>query len=417
MRIAIQKPAGKTLLLAAVLLGAAAYVASGAVQFLAAHFAQSTALNDLRRAVWLQPGNASYHHLLGRYFALVQPDPEAAEASYRSAIALNPHSARYWLDLAALYQQTGKESAERDALQQALRLDPNTPDVAWEVGSLYLVLGDADQALKQFKIALANDPYIAPLALQFCWRLRPDVDLLLRDVLPALPSVYSSFLNLLISKEETAGTTKVWDRLVQLRQPVENHYIFGYIRFLVDRRETDQASLVWRQAPAVADLSAYQPTPDNLIVNGDFSRPVLNGGFDWLYDRKRGVDLALDTTTFYSGNRSLRLTLDAPGLADAGIRHLISVKPGTNYEFSGYFKADDMQGVGGLRLVVQDQLSGATHFSSDDLGNTHVWTKVGGSFTTGPDAKLLVLRVMRNPVGSSIRGQLWIDALKLAPKG
>jgi hypothetical protein len=98
---------------------------------------------------------------------------------------------------------------------------------------------------------------------------------------------------------------------------------------------------------------------------------------------------------------------------DAGIRHLILVQPGTNYEFSAYFKAEDLQGVGGPRLVVQDLLSGVTYFSSDDLGNTQAWTKVGGSFTTGADAKLLVFRVMREPAGSSIRGTLWIDGLKL----
>ena len=50
-----------------------------------------------------------------------------------------------------------------------------------------------------------------------------------------------------------------------------------------------------------------------------------------------------------------------------------------------------------------------TYFASDELKNADFWKQVSGSFTTGPDTKLLLLRMQRDPPGMPIRGKLWID--------
>ena len=56
---------------------------------------------------------------------------------------------------------------------------------------------------------------------------------------------------------------------------------------LLDHKDVDQARLVWQQAAPRFGLSAYLPTSRKLIVNGDFSLDVLNGGFDWRYRSSR----------------------------------------------------------------------------------------------------------------------------------
>ena len=79
-----------------------------------------------------------------------------------------------------------------------------------------------------------------------------------------------------------------------------------------------------------ACLSAYQPSSENLVVNGDFSLDVLNGGFGWLYRQSRDVSFALDPTQPHSGNRSLRMAVrKSRGLEDAGLQQLIPVQPRT----------------------------------------------------------------------------------------
>ncbi len=65
------------------------------------------------------------------------------------------------------------------ALEHAIQADPTTPDVAWEAANFYLVQGDEAKALREFRVVLQNEPTLADPAIQFCWRINPDVDALL----------------------------------------------------------------------------------------------------------------------------------------------------------------------------------------------------------------------------------------------
>ena len=367
-------------------------------------------------AARLEPGEAAYRYLLGRYFWFVQRSADAAIEPYQAAIRLNPFEARAWFDLAAVYQFLGDANRQEDALQHAIEEDPTTPDVAWEAANLYLVQGETGKALKEFRVVLEYDPYRPPSALAICWRIDPDIDALLRDVVPPLPAVYSFFLENLVSKKETAAAAKVWAAMAKLGQPVERRYTFEYMSYLITHQEVDQAQLVWHQAGGLSQLSAYQPTAENLVANGDFSLDVLNGGFDWFYRQSPDVSLALDPTQPHTGNRSLRMVFDSRQLEDSGLQHLIPVQPNTGYNFSANFRSEDMKGAGGPRFVLEDVYTGAFYFSSDALTDGGFWKNVSGDFTTGPNTKLLLLRVQRFPVELPIQGTLWIDGIRLAAK-
>jgi tetratricopeptide (TPR) repeat protein len=415
MRVPLQNPARKITLLAICSLGMLVYLGAAASEFLAAHFAADPNLGSLQRAVRLQPRNAEYHYRLGRYFSLLQPSPEEAAQSYRTAVALNPHQARYWFALAGAYQLLGNTDGQRAALERAISAEPTTPDVAWEAANFYVVQGDIDKALDELRVVLANDPYLPPAALALCWRIRPDIDFLLRNLVPPNVTVNSSFLDFLISRRETAAAAKVWDQIAQLHQPVERRHVFGYIRYLLGQREPDQARRVWQQAANLSDLSAYQPSAANLVVNGDFNLEILNGGFDWLYRKPPDVSLMLDPTQFHTGHSSLYLAFDSRGIEDAGVRQLVGVQPGTSYQFSAYYKAEDVEGAGGFRFVIQDLYTSKTYFASDYLTDVDFWKQVNGAFTTDDDSKMVVLRVQRDPANSPIKGRLWIDSLSLTP--
>ncbi len=411
MRIALTSPARKTSLVLASALLATGYLWCVSREFGAAYFSSRADLASLQRAVRWQPGNADYRHRLGRYFSMIQGSPEAAVESFRAAVGLNPHQARYWFDLAGAYQLLDDTDAQKAALERGLVADPSTPDLAWEAGNFYLVQGDTEKALREFRVVMESDPYLPNAAVRLCWRVKPDVDVLLRDVVP--PNVYATFLDFLVNQKETAAAAKVWTQLAQLHKPLPPPLIFLYIRYLVGQHEVDQARLVWQQAGSLCGFSAYQPSPDNLIINGDFSLNVLNGGFDWQYRQSKEVSLALDPTQSHGGHRSLLITFDARNINDAGIAQLVPVRPSTGYDFSAYFKADDIQGAGGPRFALQDLYTENTLFASDELKNADFWKEVSGSFTTGPDTKLLLLRIQREPPGMPIRGKLWIDSIRL----
>lgn len=398
------------------MVSAAAYTAASARELIAAWLGNRVELTSLQRAAWLDPSNAEFHDHLGRYYDLVVRDQAAAVAYYREAVRLNPHSARYWLDLASAYQVLGDTNKQTYALEHAIQADAMTPDVAWEAANLYLVQGENQKALREFRIVMANDSSLAPSAIQFCWRIDPDIDGLLRDVVPRNVDAYIAFLGLLMEKQDAAGSYKVWNALMQTREPFELRYVYSYIHFLVQHKEVDDAVSVWRQSADRFGFSSYLPSPSNLIINPTFSLNILNGGFDWQYQKQQSLTLTLDPSDYHGGRRSLLITFDGPGISDAGIYQLVAVQPNTTYDFSAYYKNSEMEGAGGPHLVMQEMYTQQVYFQSDELKDAGFWKSVDGNFTTGPDCKLLVLRVVRLPAGSPIRGKLWIDDFHLVPK-
>ena len=392
------------------------YVLLAGRLFLGSLFDERAEIASLQRSITLDPWNADYRNHLGRYFSLVARDPGAAIEPYRAAVQLDPHSARYWFDLASAYQVLGDVSHQTDALEHAIQADPTTPDVAWEAANFYLVQGDEAKALREFRVVLQNEPTLADPAIQFCWRINPDVDALLRDVVPPRSEAYIAFLNLLMRKQETAGTAKVWAAMMATPQTFELRYVNEYLQYLLNHKDVDQARLVWQQAAPRFGLSAYVPSGRNLIVNGDFNLDVLNGGFDWQYDKQQSVTLTLDPSDFHGGHRSLLITFDGPGVTDAGIRQFVAVQPNTTYDFSAYYKNGEIEGAGAPHFTIQDVYTREVLYDSDELKEAGFWKSATGEFTTGADTKLVILHIRRLPEGSPIRGKLWVDDFRLTPK-
>jgi hypothetical protein len=457
MKIPFNSPARKRLIAGVALLLGALYLFLAARQFAASLLGNRTGLTSLKAATWLDPGNADYHNHLAHYYDLVASDPVAAIGQYKEAVRLNSHSARYWFDLASAYQVLGNTANQTVAMERAIQADSMTPDVAWEAANLYTVQGKNESAFRQFRVVMANDSSMAAEAIGKCWRIKPDVDLMLRDVVPPTADAYLAFLTLLQSdtdhliskltsttpdpdlnlastqqqiKMETAATFKVWDALLQSRQPFEERRAYEYIRFLIQRGEVDKAVRVWQQTATRFDRSSYLTSPDNLVVNGNFSLDVLNNGFDWQYEKQPGVHLTLYPLDPQKphGQRALLITFDGPGITDSGFYQFIPVQPSTTYKFSAQYRNEgEQEGAGGPHFTIQDMYSQAIYYESDELKQSDEskendalkeskWKPVDSQFTTGPDCKLVVLHVRRLPAGSPIRGKLWIGDFHIVRK-
>jgi hypothetical protein len=382
-------------------------------EFVASAFAAHLELASLQRAVRLSPGNADYRHRLGRYFAFVAGDPQSAIDSLRAAVALNPNEGSYWFDLASAYQVIGDTTGQRTALESALQAEPTAPDVAWEAANFFLIDGDIDRALREFRVVIENDNALVDPALRALWRVRPDTDALLRDVVPARPDSLVAFLHLLMSQHETEGSIKTWERLAQSHEKFQNRYLYEYVNYLIQMHRPEAAMAAWEQAANVLGLSAYLPTEDNLVVNGDFSLDILNGGFDWTYVDRPEVPKVLDPSDFHEGHRSLFLTFQGP-VKDAGIQQLIPVSGGTTYDFAAFYKSAEFQGVGGPEIVLRDAYTGLPLYASDPLRDADFWKEVHSKVTTPKSTTLLLLAIERFPSGSPIRGKLWLDDFELS---
>lgn len=414
MQLSLRNPAKKWAATAGIVVMAAGYCGVAASRFLADRLAQSSGEAYLRRAIRLDPGNAEYRYNFGiRELAL--QSPASATAWLESATQLNVHSAKQWIALAVAKQLLGDPAGEQTAIDHALAVDPHTPDIAWQAANLLLAQGQTDAAMKQFRTVLENDPPLTWPAITTAWRIHPDVDSLLENVVP--PEADIPFLQFLLSNKETEGAGKVWDRIFSLQQPIERRYLLEYEHYLLNHQEVAQASLVWQQASKIADIAAYQPSPENLLVNGDFSLDILNGGFDWIHQPIRGVSVALDAGETHSSSRSLRIVLDGAEISDAGISQFVAVEPNTRYDFTALYKARDMDGAGAMQFAIHDAYRSTPLFTSEDLRNADFWKNAGGTFTTPADTRLIIVHLIRVPAGRPIQGKLWIDSLRLVQSG
>jgi len=415
-KISFKTPVRRTLTAAIAVAIAIIYIALSATRLAAAFLGSRAELSSLQMAARLDPGEAEYRYHLGRYYDLVARDPASAVNQYKAAAQINPHSARYWLDLASSYQILGDTRRQTDAIERAIQADAKTPDVAWEAANFYLVQGEKQKALREFSVVIANDNSLQTAALQFCWRIQPDVDALLSNVIPARADAYTVFLDQLMTRQDTAGAEKVWDALTQTKDSFEPKYATSYILYLIKHKEVDPAVLAWQQTASRFGYSSYLPSSGNLVVNGNFSLPLLNAGFDWQYQKQSSVNLTLDPSDFHAGRRSLQIAFDGPGIVDAGIYQFIAVQPSTSYDFSAYYKTGEFDGAGGPHFTVQDMFSQAIYYQSEELKDADFWKSATGEFTTGIDCQLVVLHIRRIPLGSPMRGKLWVGDFHITKK-
>ncbi len=413
MEIALDSRSKRVGLLGAAFLLSGAFLTAASLQFVADCLAHS--VNHSSIALRLAPGNAEYHEIVGHELFETRGNVVAALQQYRLATTLNPHDANYWLAVARSEQILNHTAEQRYALERAIESDPTTPDVAWAAANSFLAEGDIGMALREFRVVVENQPEMAYAALGLCSHVA-DVATIIQKVLPPSPAAYLTLIDFLTWQKKTAEAIQVWQALVQLGKPFEVKPALAYIDYLISQRDVRNARLAWRQTAQLCGLSARLESDENLIVNPHFDSDILNGGFDWRYQRQANVEVALDSTEFRGGHRSLSIVFDGPGANEAGISQYVVIQPGTTYQFAAYYKADAMDGAGGPQFSIQDAYTGANYFSSDYLRDSDTWREVDGEFKAGTDAQLITIKVVRIPSGRPIRGRLWIDDFRLTEK-
>ena len=400
------------------LLAMGAYVQFALRAFLAAHFASTLDPSHLEAAIRLEPGNAEYYDLLGRNFVLSGPSLDQAITNYQSAVRLNPYQARYWLDLAGAYQIAGRTHEQGDSVEQAALAEPTAPQVAWEAANFFITQGDSDRALRYFRVVMANDSAAVDSALQLCWRATGDVQKIVDQALPPVPQVYLSFLGLLIRQQDAVGAKTVWEHLIGLGKPFSAKLALPYFRLLLLKQEPSEAKTAWDQLSHIdPSIKRYLPSRENLVVNGGFEQNMLNGGFDWWYSTHPQATLAIDTTEFRSGSRSLSVTFDGHSVPGAPLLQYVVVKPNTNYEFRAESRSEDIDTASGPRFAIVDAYTNAPYVLTDDTLGTSPWRPQRARFRTGPDTNVLLLQIVRDPPQPLIRGKFWIDDVSLVEIG
>ncbi len=104
---------------------------------------------EFRRAIELNPGNATARHWIALYFMYRAMFPEAI-AEIRTAYSLDPLSLPINRDIGTVYYYAGQRAKAIEALQKTIELDPNFSLVHELLGRVYLKKGMHEKALEEF---------------------------------------------------------------------------------------------------------------------------------------------------------------------------------------------------------------------------------------------------------------------------
>ncbi|MBV9501239.1 MAG: carbohydrate binding domain-containing protein [Acidobacteriaceae bacterium] len=367
---------------------------------------------SFRRAILLEPRDASNYDMLGQYFIWDAQDARAAAGQFRQAAALNPFDSAYWLHLAQAYNSLGADHQQAAAIRHAIVVDPTTPEIAWSAANFFLIQGDKPQALKTLAMVVRNDPAMAEAALSLSWRASGNVGEIERR-LPSDPEIYLKLLKVLVAKNEWNPAAHTWSSLLALNREIDPHSALFYVDALLANRNVAGAQSAWAElVQRSRELHSYIQ-PDNLVVNPGFDREILNAGFDWHSAAVPNVSVMLDSTQSHQGSVSLLITYSGPS-EDAGMCQYLPVTPGTTYMASAWVKSEELESANGPRLTISDPYKNLEYAHSDETVGTSSWHRVLTSFTAGPETNLILLRFTRKPGDTQIRGRFWVDGVRFS---
>lgn len=133
-----------------------------------AYQAQMRKANDEYLAsLTTRPDQWTSHYNLGNYY-LGQGDAQAAVASYRTALQLDPQAILPLVNTSIAHARMGENDQAEQALQEALKQAPDNAAANFNMGLLQAGRNELQAAEVSLKKALAADPQMAPAAYNLC---------------------------------------------------------------------------------------------------------------------------------------------------------------------------------------------------------------------------------------------------------
>jgi hypothetical protein len=386
----------------------------------AARSAENNSLAALYRARRWDPSNPTYPVQLALSLAANSPgaDPREVVRLLEESTRLGPRRADTWASLGGGLESAGRISDAVGAYERALDFFPKSPEINWEFANLLIRAGEESRALAPLRQAILGDPSLRTGAFDLAWRAGiPHGQIL--EISSVQQDILSAYLDYLVRTHRLDAAASVWNRLLISPESFDLDAAFRYFDALFYDHRVDGLTTIW------ADLSRHEPARihwrpgnANLVTNGGFEDPLVNGGFDWRTSVVEGADIGIDTLSVHNGTRSLFARFD--GTRNLDFEHLlqyVAVKPDTSYRFLAYVRAEGITTDSGPRIAIYDAFDRkALSLETENLLDSTDWREQGLAFHTSPHTNLIVVQVARPPsrkIDNRIAGTLWLDDFSL----
>jgi tetratricopeptide (TPR) repeat protein len=387
---------------------------------LAVRSAKNNSLAGLYSARRWDPSNPTYPVQLALSLTenSLSSNPREVIGLLEEAARLGPRRADTWASLGGGLESVGKVSNAVGAYERALEFFPKSPEINWEFANLLIRAGEESKALAPLRQAILGDPSLRTGAFDLVWRAGIPPDQIL-GIIPVRQEILSAYLDYLVQTHRLDAAASVWGRLLASPESFDLDAAFRYFDALFHDHRVDSLATVWagllRHEPARIH---WQPGNANLITNGGFEDPPVNGGFDWRTPGIEGADIRIDESVVHSGTRSLLLHFEGTRNLDFGhVAQYVSVNPDTSYRFLAYARAEGITTNSGPRIAIYDAFDRkALSLETENLLGSTDWREQQLAFHTGPQTNLIVVQVVRPPsrkIDNRIAGTLWLDDFSL----
>jgi O-antigen ligase len=283
------------------------------------------------RAADMRPDRAEYQ------FALAQTDPDHSIPHLQRAIALNPFFTEARILLASQLEMRGDLAASEVALLELAHRD-RLYAPAWALANYYFRAGRHEHFWFWARTAAQRSPGgIRPL-FDLCFAVTSDAAIVLERVVVPRRIVEREFLAYLLEKSRLVDAHKAAMRIAETASDQDRDDLLDYIDRALEGRGFDQAAAIWNRL-CLRHLLPYAPSVPGTLVNGDFSRPILNRGFDW----RAGVPGCATVAQTHTDGAALVLFLSADRPESCEISHqFVRLAAGARYVFRFQYRTTEL---------------------------------------------------------------------------
>lgn len=250
--------------------------------------ASSGTPESTRRAVAIEPDNATYRLRLAQLEEAT--DPDDAQRQLREAVHINPTFSQAWMAMGLQAEAAGKKQEAEQLLLKAAALDRQFKP-AWTLANFYVRTGETAKLWP--RLAYAVDVTTQPGLGYF--DIAPMLDLAkaagadsktLQSLLPHRDTVYKYYFFYLLGEQQPQQAMEVFDAALRAADPASEGERWQFARFdemLYRSGKTTESAAVWNRLVEQHLIAStlLHPEKGEGIANPDFSQPFEPAPFGW----------------------------------------------------------------------------------------------------------------------------------------